>query len=182
MLNYSWKNARIIGELSLPFTSDLEMLLWDLWMNCHSFAGDNNRRNTINHFIFHVFITYQIFLGVMQIFVLIRMTIDRYPCVSNTWIKDDRKQKLTNTLFVTMMSFTKVFFLIILDHEYNFTKSKFLSGQRMFQSFSSLFSLQSEEIWMSRFLSFFGNSIRFCMKEWNISFTSLDWTTTNYCC
>ena len=82
----------------------------------------------------------------------------------------------------------KCLLFIIPDHEYDFTKANCFVQKRRIELcvcttyvllFSILFSLQSEEISMSRFLSFFGK-MRFSRKEWNITFTSLHSVTMNY--
>ena len=85
---------------------------------------------SINTLTCDILVSYQTFLGTMEIFLLMGMAIDRYLGVSSLRMTVDSRSVTKYFIFITMTSISSIFFMIIPDHEYNFTKSNCFILQR----------------------------------------------------
>ena len=84
----------------------------------------------VNTLTCDILISYQTFFGVMEMFLLIGMAIDRYIVVFSPRMTVDSPYVTKYFIFITMTSISSIFFMIIPDHEYDFTKSNCFVLQR----------------------------------------------------
>ena len=88
----------------------------------------------VNHFMCDILVSYQSALGMMEIFILIGMAVDRYISVSNPRLNDDRRQEVTKYLmFGTVSTIIATFIFMAPKHEYDFTRSNCFILKKSFE-------------------------------------------------
>ena len=92
----------------------------------------------VNTLTCDILISYQTFLGAMEIFVLIVMAIDRYNRTSNCKANNQKRTVTKYFVLSTITSITGVFIIMIPNHEYDFTKSSCFFLKRNTQLFSGM--------------------------------------------
>ena len=85
-----------------------------------------------------ILISYQAFLGTMEVLVLIGMAIDRYTRASTLKANSDRTSVTKYFVLSTITSITNVFIMMIPNHEYDFTNSNCFFLKRNTELFSGM--------------------------------------------
>ena len=92
----------------------------------------------VNTLTCDIFISYQAFLGTMEVLILIGMAIDRYSRASILKANSDRRAVTRYFVLSTITSITNVFIMMIPNHEYDFTKSNCFFLKRNNELFSGM--------------------------------------------
>ena len=88
----------------------------------------------VNTLTCDILISYPTFLGVMEMFLLIGMAIDRYVSVSNPRLNDDRRREVTKYFILgAFTSITITFILMFPKHEYDLTRSNCFILKKSFE-------------------------------------------------
>ena len=88
----------------------------------------------VNTLTCDILISYETFLGVMEMFLLIGMAVDRYISVSNPRLNDDQRREIIKYLiFGAITSIIITFILMLPKHEYDFTRSNCFILKKSFE-------------------------------------------------
>ena len=120
-----------------------------------------------------ILISYQSFLGAMEIYVLIGMTIDRYTRASNCKSNNDRRAVTKYFVLSTIASITSVFMIMIPKHEYDFTKSNCFFLKRNTEPLSGMkyslyaYTLILIEILLHLVMGYFNVRVLVILRQFN---------------
>ena len=120
-----------------------------------------------------ILISYQSFLGAMEVFVLIGMAIDRYTRASTLKANNDRRAVTKHFVLSTIASITSVFVMLMLSHEYDFAESNCFFLKRNTESLSGMkyillaFILILMNILLYLLMGYFNIRVLVILREFN---------------